>query len=43
MVTSESLCQLFPKADAIPDEQRLASSIHQTTWLVGGEVERVER
>jgi hypothetical protein len=38
MVTSESLCQLFPKADAIPDEQRLASSIHQTTWLVGGEV-----
>jgi len=38
MVTSESLCQLFPKADEIPDEQRLASSIHQTTWLVGGEV-----
>ena len=38
MVTSESLCQLFPKADAIPAEQRLASSIHQTTWLVGGEV-----
>jgi glyceraldehyde-3-phosphate dehydrogenase (NADP+) len=38
MVTSERLCQLFPKADAIPGEQRLASSIHQTTWLVGGKV-----
>jgi len=38
MVTSESLCQLFPKADEIPDEQRLASPIHQTTWLVGGDV-----
>jgi len=38
MITSESLCQLFPNADAIPPEQRLASPIHQTTWLVDGEL-----
>ena len=38
MITSESLCQLFPKAEEIPPEQRLASPIHQTTWLVDGEL-----
>ena len=38
MITSESLCQLFPKADEIPPEQRLAAPIHQTTWLVDGEL-----
>src|SRR3954466_9496793 len=36
MVTSESLCHLFPTADEIPHEQRLQSPIHQTTWLVDG-------
>jgi glyceraldehyde-3-phosphate dehydrogenase (NADP+) len=38
MMTSESLCQLFPKAEEIPAEQRLVSPIHQTTWLVDGEL-----
>src|SRR5258706_14990378 len=38
MMTSETLCQLFPKAEEIPTEQRLASAIHQTTWLVDGEL-----
>jgi glyceraldehyde-3-phosphate dehydrogenase (NADP+) len=38
MTTSETLCQLFPKAEEIPTEQRLASPIHQTTWLVDGEL-----
>ena len=37
-MTSETLCQLFPKAEEIPTEQRLASPIHQTTWLVDGEL-----
>src|SRR6266851_5176472 len=40
MTTSETLCQLFPKAEDIPTEQRLASPIHQTTWLVDGELKR---
>jgi glyceraldehyde-3-phosphate dehydrogenase (NADP+) len=38
MTSSESLCHSFPQADDIPHEQRLASSIHQTTWLVDGEM-----
>src|SRR6202049_2679488 len=38
MATSETLCQLFPKAEEIPTEQRLASPIYQTTWLVNGEL-----
>ena len=37
-MTSETLCQLFPKAEEIPTEQRLVSAIHQTTWLVDGEL-----
>jgi len=36
MMTSETLCQLFPTAEEIPTGQRLASPIHQTTWLVDG-------
>jgi hypothetical protein len=38
MITSETLCQKFPKAEGIPAEQRLASPIHQSTWLVDGEL-----
>jgi acyl-CoA reductase-like NAD-dependent aldehyde dehydrogenase len=38
MITSETLCRLFPKAEEIPPEQRLAAPIHQTTWLVDGEL-----
>jgi len=38
MITSESLCQLFPTANEIPAEQRLASPIHQTTWLIDGDL-----
>ena len=38
MMTSEALCQLFPKVEEIPAEQRLASPIHQSTWLVNGEL-----
>src|SRR5437762_1204115 len=38
MMTGEALCQLFPKVEEIPAEQRLASPIHQTTWLVNGEL-----
>jgi len=38
MITSESLCHLFPKADEIPHEQRPAAPIHQATWLVDGDM-----
>src|SRR3977135_2296277 len=38
MITSDNLCKLFPKAEEIPTEQRLASPIHQMTWLIDGKL-----
>lgn len=37
-MTSAGLQQLFPTASEIPQEHRLASLIHQRTYLVGGEI-----
>jgi len=38
VITTEFLCQLFPKAVPIPPEQKLISPIHQMTWRVDGEL-----
>lgn len=37
-MTGEILSQFFPSPDAIPAGQRLPAPIHQTTWLVDGEL-----
>ena len=37
MFDSDSLSQLFPTPEAIPSEHRLASPIHQRTYVVDGE------
>jgi acyl-CoA reductase-like NAD-dependent aldehyde dehydrogenase len=37
MTTAENLKQRFPGASEIPQEHRLVSSIHQRSYLVGGE------
>lgn len=37
MTDTENLKQLFPGANEIPPEHRLASPVHQRTYLVGGE------
>ena len=37
MRDTENLKQLFPGANEIPPEHRLASPVHQRTYLVGGE------
>jgi len=37
ITTAENLKQRFPAASEIPQEHRLASPIHQRTYLVGGE------
>jgi len=35
---TENLKQRFPLPSGIPQEHRLASPIHQRTYLVGGEI-----
>ena len=43
MTNAEDLKHRFPAASEIPPEHRLASPIHQRTYLVGGESEGVGR